>query len=184
LNLSVQAGAVAGILLLASGCGKSQPGVAVPPAPDRSPFATVGRAEKLTLLEGLPHPGNDHKAFEKEQKTKETVDLHGYAFYREPLALTAEDTGKLKALVGDPALFAPFIGEKKCGGFHPDYAVEWTVDGQVYRCLCCFGCSEVKLFGPLGETRLEMADAGFALSRVLKPYQKNRPLANVKNVPG
>jgi hypothetical protein len=110
---------------------------------------------------------------ENERKAKETFDLHGYAFYREPLVLKAEDAEKLKALLADETQFSPFEGEKKCGGFHPDYAVEWTVEGQVYQCLICFGCFEVKMYGPGGETRLDISKAG--LAGLLKPYRKNRP---------
>jgi hypothetical protein len=172
VNRGDLAGVVVGLLLLGSGCNKSHPGAEA----DRSPFATVSRAEKLTLYEGLPHPGYEPKVVESERKTKETFDLHGYAFYREPLALTPVDAGKLKVILGDPARFAPFAGEKKCGGFHPDYAVEWAVDGQVYQCLFCFGCGEVKMYGPLGETRFDLADAK-SLRGVLMPYQKNRPAA-------
>jgi hypothetical protein len=68
------------------------------------------------------------------------------------------------------------LGEKKCGGFHPDYAVEWSVGRDRYRALICFGCEEVKLFGPALESRNDLDRTAYKrLEELLKPYQKNRP---------
>jgi hypothetical protein len=153
------------------------------PEPNAFPFATIGQADRLTLFEGLPHQLIERELLASERKTKQTVDLHGYPFYSEPLALMPEDAEKLKALLGDATRFASFSGEKRCGGFHPDYAVEWTVEGQVYHCLVCFGCGEVKIYGPLGESRFDMErDTEKRLRSVLWAYEKNRPAA--KHVPG
>ena len=67
---------------------------------------------------------------------------------------------------------------KGCGGFHPDYAVERAVGGQVYRCLVCFGCGEVKVFGPGGELHRDVVNP-IPLKRLLVPYWKNRPASDV-----
>jgi hypothetical protein len=148
------------------------------PRPERasSPFVAIVHADRLTLFEGLPHQFFDRELLASELKTKQTVDLHHYPFYREPLALKPDDAEALKALIGDSTCFTRFSGEKRCGGFHPDYAVEWTVEGQVYHCLVCFGCGEVKIYGPLGESRFDMQrETESRLHGVLGAYKKNRP---------
>ncbi len=138
--------------------------------------STIRQADRLTLHEGLPHQMYESAALATEKKSKPTVNLHGFSFYRESLELKAGDDEELKALLGDPRTFEPFAGEKRCGGFHPDYAVEWSVGGKVHTVLICFGCGEVKLYGPTGETRYDIQqDVRKRLENVLKPYRKNRP---------
>ena len=54
--------------------------------------------------------------------------------------------------------------------------VEWTSGKDVYRMQVCFGCYEIKIFGPKSEVYCDMADAGLhGLEKVLKGYRKNRP---------
>ena len=115
--------------------------------------STIRQAERLTLYEGLPHPMYEPTALAAEKKAKPTVELHGFPFYREALEVKAGDDEKLKALLADPRTLEPFSGEKRCGGFHPDYAVEWSVGGKIRSGLICFGCGEVMIYGPTGEVR-------------------------------
>jgi hypothetical protein len=137
---------------------------------------TLKQADRLVLYEGLPHQYYERKALESEQKSKPTVILHGFTFYRETLELRAGDGDRLKALLGDPSSFSPYSGEKKCGGFHPDYAVEWSAGGQVYRTLICFGCFEAKVYGPSGGTTYDVGlDVQEHFKALLEPYRKNRP---------
>ena len=107
-------------------------------------YDTVRRADRLTVYEGLPHPMYEEEAFREELRTKETTEFLGFPFYREPLDLKPEDVEALCEALGDGSTYKTYGGEKKCGGFHPDYAVEWSVEGKVYRCLICFGCVEVR----------------------------------------
>jgi hypothetical protein len=118
----------------------------------------------------------ESQALEAEKKTKTTVTLHGFPFYRETLELKAGDDQKLKDLLGNPGSFTAYVGEKKCGGFHPDYAVEWAVGGQIYQSLICFGCGEVQVYGPKGDAIYDTRDdERKQLKALLEPYRKNRP---------
>ena len=63
-------------------------------------------------------------------KTKPTIQLSGFKFYREPLGLKDEDVRTLRGLLGNSSTYRSYSGEKKCGGFHPDYAVEWSSNGE------------------------------------------------------
>jgi len=136
---------------------------------------TIRQAEMPTLYEGLPHPFHE-AALLAAEKAKPTIDLHGFPFYRQSLALKSGDGEKLKAILEDADSYDPFLGEKKCGGFHPDFAVGWVVGGKQQVCLICFGCTEFKLYGPNGETRYDIASPVVdELKRMLASYRRNRP---------
>lgn len=138
-------------------------------------IASAAKADKVILHEGLPHPLDERGLLESEKKTKKTVTIAGWPFYAEPLALKDRDAGKLTDLVGSEKTYAQFGGEKKCGGFHPDYAVEWRVGKDTYYALVCFGCSEMKVYGPAGGVRTDLGGRGEELGKLLKQYRKNRP---------
>lgn len=142
-------------------------------------LGTIRQADRVTLYEGLPHPHWEAALLEQETRTKETVDLHGWAFYARPLDLTDADRTALVALLADEASFyeRPDF-EKPCGGYHPDYAVEWAVGDQVYRCLICYGCGEVKVYGPAGPELYCNISVQEPLKQLLKPYWKNRPASD------
>lgn len=139
------------------------------------PVADIKSSRGLTLYEGLPHQFYEPEAYEQE-KNKPTVQLEGFPFYREPLELTKADRQALKDLIGDPGSLKAYSGEKKCGGFHPDYAVEWT-DGKTSRYyLICFGCSEAKVSTFAGTTVYDITPhVRERLKTLLSPYRKNRP---------
>jgi hypothetical protein len=138
--------------------------------------ATIAQATRPVVFEGLPHPGYEPKVFQAEKAAKPTVEFGGYAFYRDQLDVTGADISVLKTVLGDRSSYKTFSGEKKCGGFHPDFAVEWYHQGAAYRALICFGCREVKVVGLSGEQTYDMADSvNGRLKAILKPYRKNRP---------
>jgi len=164
-------GVVGSLSCLLSGCSRQQLG-----GGDSAPCATIVNADRVSLHEGLPHPFDESTVFEKEKKSKQTVELDGHSFYHKALDLKEEDAGKLRKLLADSSSFEPFSGEKKCGGFHPDYGVEWSLGGEVHRCLICFGCREASVTGPAGTTRYDIQrDAFDRLKAMLTPYRKNRP---------
>jgi len=137
---------------------------------------SIPPSARLALYEGLPHPHYETASLYAEQKAKPTIQIHGSLFYRATLELNPKDELHLKTLLGGTRAFTRWTGDKKCGGFHADYAVEWTADGQIHHCLICFGCGEVEIFGPTSETRYDIAaDTRVRLKNLLKPYRKNRP---------
>lgn len=137
---------------------------------------TIRQTDSLTLYEGLPHQNDERELFASEKKAKSTIELHGFPFYSETLALKPEDVDNLKATLGDSQSYRPPSLDKKCGGFHPDFAVVWTVAGQQYICLVCFGCYEFRMFGLKAEQEYDMTSASAGqLKRVLASYRQNRP---------
>ena len=139
----------------------------------------VRRADKVVLYEGLPHQFFEKRLLEEERRTKAVVELDGYPFYQEPLPLAAQDAEYLSELLSDPAAYQPWKGEKLCGGFHPDYAVEWHVGTSRYRALVCLGCGEFQLSRPgfwARTKRYEMNLAtGESLVQRIGSYRKHRP---------
>jgi hypothetical protein len=148
--------------------------------PNKWLFATIRDADRVALYEGLPHQFFEGNLLAEEKQSKPAVELHGYWFYAGSLDLKDSDRAKLVATLGSEESFAPLPDGvvKACGGFHPDFAVEWAAGDRVYRCLICFGCGEAKVFGPGGELHCDLVDRD-PLKRVLVPYQKNRPSGEV-----
>ena len=137
---------------------------------------TIRQAGVLSLYEGLPHPIYETEALAAEQKSKPTIDLHGYPFYRQPLVLKPGDDKQLRDVLGDGSSYRQHSGEKKCGGFHPDYAVVWSVRGQQSTDLICFTCQEIRRFGPAGEANFDIAaEVRERLKRLLASYLRDRP---------
>lgn len=146
-------------------------------ASDGRAFANaVSNASHLTLYEGLPHQTFERESFVNEQRTKPTIVRLAYPFYSEPLQLSDADNSALKQILSDADTFEQFYAESLCGGFHPDFAVEFEHDSIRYTALLCFGCSEAKVTRGGAGTRYELnAAAAQKLKALLATYRKNRP---------
>ena len=99
---------------------------------------------RVTLLEGLPHQLVEHASFLDERRTKRTVEVGGYLFYRAPRPLAPDAAGELRALCADLRSYDAYTGPKRCGGFHPDYALRWGEGRDAVYTLVCFGCHETQ----------------------------------------
>ncbi len=136
----------------------------------------VAKANKVVLYEGLPHQFFEKNLLTEELKSKKTVRVQGFPFYTETLRLKDRDLKELTELFTDIKSFKPFSGYKKCGGFHPDYCLEWSVGKEVYHCLICFGCYEVKIFAPKAELYCDIEKEAYKkFKQILQPYRKQRP---------
>jgi hypothetical protein len=133
-------------------------------------FKAIEKAELTALYEGLPRDANE------AQFSGQTTTIHGYPFFSTPLELPAKDKEQLQAFLGSERSFDQWTGYKKCGGFHPDFCVEWTLEGEVYRMLICFGCCEVEIHGPRKSLR---CDFGIGTQKqfeeLLKKHSKHTP---------
>ena len=144
---------------------------------NKSLFAAIEHAQQFKLYEGLPHQHNERKLFEQERARTASLDFHGYKFYPDPLELPADEQTKLKTWLGNEGNFNQWGGEKKCGGYHPDYLAEYIVDGKMYQFLICLGCCEVIVYGLDRNLRCDIKHELFAnRKQFLKTYRKNRPL--------
>ncbi len=143
----------------------------------RLAFARAIRgSDEVVLYEGLPHDYFERELLAQEIQSKATLKLAGFDFYRETLELNAADAGRLATLLSDSATYEPLRAPKLCGGFHPDYAVEWRVGADRYQAILCFGCGEVELNGPRIRSRFDIRHAvGEELRQLLGGYHRNRP---------
>lgn len=135
-------------------------------------------ADAMSLYEGLPHQRSEREALASERRSKPVVELDGYPFYAEPLELRADDGARLTEILGAAATILPWSGVKLCGGYHPDYALEWRRGEQRYRAHLCFGCEEVKLHGPGIALYYDLSESAVqALWARLRGYRNNRPFS-------
>lgn len=142
----------------------------------RSFADAIARADQLTLYEGLPHQMFERAVLEHELKSKPTIRLHDYPFYSQPLSVSVEDAKRLREILSHRKTFESFAVEKKCGGFHPDWAIEFQSDSRRYRALLCFGCGEAKISTSSSPSRYDLQDlAKEELEKILTRYRTNRP---------
>ena len=148
--------------------------------PSSSFRRAIESAERLDLLEGLPHPTFEAHAFSQESASNVVRDILGSLFYRESHSLNAEDHAAIRSVLGDPRTFVPCPGAgafRRCGGFHADFAIEFRHDAQVGGALICFGCGEIKTLIQSDRWHHDLLpDAEVALSRVLLGYRHKRPI--------
>ena len=136
----------------------------------------IGKAKNVSLYEALPHQYFEKKLLAKELKTEKSVKLHAFPFYDGAITPSDDDVKKLAALCGDLKTFGRYRGPKSCGGYHPDWCVEWKDGEDVYRVLICFGCHEARVYGPKNDVYSDLEDNALKkLVEVLTPYRKKRP---------
>ena len=138
------------------------------------PTAGIAEATGLVVYEGLPSPGSEASTFQAESKAKQTREIGGQTFYRDPLPLAPADLATLRGLLAAPGALVEWSGEKKCGGFHADDAIEWTDGGTTRMLLLCFTCSEAE--GRGSGTRYDIAQSTAGpLKALMKRLRKQRP---------
>ncbi|HEX3656262.1 MAG TPA: hypothetical protein VHV55_10670 [Pirellulales bacterium] len=141
-------------------------------------------ADKIVLIEGLPHPLYERELLTAELHDKKTQEIHGYPFYQEPLAWKDDDAQRVSDILGHTAL-SPMTrvvdghkieSTKTCGGFHPDYALQVHQGTTVFDILICFHCHEVMIVGPGVESTYDLpAGSADKLIDILKHYRSQRP---------
>jgi hypothetical protein len=171
--------------LLASACGrhdgpdvhvtywKDLPSIA--PMPEYQAISSgVRMADSVTFYEGLPHPLGSREEFASELATKKTTEIHGRAFYEQPLVMDPQDLERFRAACLEAENFRVVRGMKLCGGFHPDYLLSWRQGERRFDFEFCFGCGEAKMFlGDQETLYVDMRTDVFA--DLLEKYRAQRP---------
>ena len=138
--------------------------------------AALAKVNSFQLYQGLPHPMWEAELFAKEKASAKQVELHAFPFYDKPFELTGPDSEALRKLVTAPDTYRTYAGLKRCGGFHPDYAMVWKDGDAAYEVLVCFGCKEAKLYGPKTELLVDIAEEAIPkLQALLRKPQRTRP---------
>jgi hypothetical protein len=132
--------------------------------------------DSISAYEGLPHHMYELELAATEIKSKPTITLYNFPFYEETLSFKKEDVAKLIAILGESANFKPLRYEMECGGFHPDFAIEWKSKAGEFTGLICFGCGEYRIFRTSKVRRYYMVGTCREdLAKILSTYRKNRP---------
>lgn len=108
--------------------------------------AEIQKAETLVVYRGFPR----REALtddEPEPKKDPNVALRGYLFQPRAYACDEKATAKLREICSTKAAFKKWRGPKKCGGYHPDYCLQFKNGDTVTSVLLCYGCNEAKFFG-------------------------------------
>ena len=136
----------------------------------------VTRAGSLFLYEGLPHPTSERELFQRERLSQEVVQIRGEWFYRTPRKVEPDDEKVLRRLCASEESFMKYDGSKRCGGFHADYCLQWEDRDAKWQVLVCFGCREVKFYGPEIALLADIGPEAFKrFQAFLGKYRGNRP---------
>lgn len=103
---------------------------------------SLSKADKIFVYEGLPHQIFESALLRTEEKREDTLKVANFPFYKPQVAVSDKIAKSLKELTSVSESYVVFSGEKRCGGFHPDYALEWFSGDQKYSILFCYGCKE------------------------------------------
>ena len=109
-----------------------------------------------------------------EKKRKDTIKLSGFPFYTPKVAVSDKIAKTLKQIVAAPTSYAVFSGEKRCGGFHPDYAVTWFDGDKEYAILFCYGCVEALIVDGQKTYRYDFKKQD-DIRRLLTAFKAKRP---------
>lgn len=137
----------------------------------------IKSADEVIVFEGLP-PEYFPAEFKQEVATKQTIRLHGFAFYSRPLSIMSSDFAPLRAASTKAAHFgfSKMRGIKGCGGFHPDFLVRWKRGKEAIDLMLCFTCGDARFAGTARDLWLDLQGTGATkLGDLLWWYQDQRP---------
>lgn len=145
-------------------------------------WTAVKSADRIEVVEGLPHPMWETDSYYHELGRAQNFAIAGEHFYLAPLDVPTESREELRTGILSRSTFViPRHGQlhslRLCGGFHADYGLRFSQNGQVEASLLiCFGCGELKLVGPKVVLTTDQTEVGAALFRSkFKDVRQSRP---------
>ena len=120
---------------------------------------TVSESDELTIYAGLPR--GDKEQLQKIKDDYKTIKIFDFDFYANPVEAKPASIEDLRSDLVDYQLFQPYGGPKFCGGFHPDFCIQWTADGKTYNMQICFTCHEAAFITPDERLPFDLTDAGW-----------------------
>ena len=135
---------------------------------------TIKNTDSVFVYEGLPHQMFESELLKTEQKRKDTTTIAGYPFYTPKAQVQGKAEVAIKTIIAGSSNFIRFRGEKLCGGFHPDYAVEWSDGDKMYSILFCYGCGEVLIVDGKNTYRYDFKFTD-DLKKIFTTFDSKRP---------
>ena len=99
----------------------------------------------LRIFRGLPHELFEKELFDAAIAQRDWVKIDGYHFHSQPIVPEEPIARDITLIASKGTSFAKFSGEKRCGGFHPDWGLIWELEGRKASLLICLHCVEAKL---------------------------------------
>lgn len=125
----------------------------------------IDKTSSVYVYEGTPGDFNT----EKQDPNRSTMIIDGFEFYADATKLNPSKVETINTLIRDRTAFLDYRGMKLCGGFHPDYCIEWRFEegGQTWqsRAFACLGCHEWRLINKTSALHADMAD--FVVPRLI-----------------
>lgn len=113
----------------------------------------MNTASELSVYRGLP--ASQNSAYEAALG-KPNIERHGFHFYASAHKLSSDESGEIKRILSERALFTSLPVFRMCGGFHPDYSIEFHDSSGDYEIQLCLGCGEIRIYGPKNRVELAM----------------------------
>lgn len=135
---------------------------------------SLAGAQEVFVYEGLPHQMIERELLKKEKQRDDTTVIGGFPFYTPKVLAKKDVTQKLRDVLASAESYEEFSGEKRCGGFHPDYAVHWVEGESKYSILICYGCGEALIVSAKKSYRYDLKKEK-ELRELLKPFASKRP---------
>lgn len=139
--------------------------------------ASLAGATAIHVYEGLPHQNREKEFLLREVKRKDVTRIADFPFYTPKIEASGKQAIFFRETLADGASYTEFLGEKLCGGFHPDYAIRWSENDHEHSILICFGCHEALIVSGGGTTyRYDLTKPVIeALQKKLSSFRNKRP---------
>lgn len=135
----------------------------------------LAKTKSFRLAEGLPHPAKESDLFSLEAERRDTRLITGFFFYKDERKTDPATTEQLRLIVSDSANLTEWE-EKRCGGFHPDWALSWRRGLFRDHALICFSCHDIIYISGDYQLRYSLTpQAARRLKTILTPFHRNRP---------
>ena len=135
---------------------------------------TIKNTDRVFVYEGLPHQMFEADLLKTEKKRKDTTTIASYPFYTPKSRVEGKAAAALQVIISDSDNYSQFSGEKRCGGFHPDYAIEWSDGDKAYSILFCYGCGEVLIVDGKNTYRYDFKFSD-DLKKIFSAFHLKRP---------
>jgi hypothetical protein len=136
----------------------------------------LAKAKTFTLAEGLPHPAKETNLFTTQAQRKDTQQITGFFFYKPDQKIDPATTDKLRQIIANSDNLTEWKEHKTCGGFHPDWSLNWRRGWSKDRALICFSCEEIIYISGDYQLRYNLtATATKQLKSLLNPFKAKRP---------
>ncbi|MCC7422713.1 MAG: hypothetical protein IT428_20730 [Planctomycetaceae bacterium] len=138
-------------------------------------LSSIRGPQDVVLREGLPSGFWEPELRVQALRERATIERHGYRLYDARLPATEEDCAQLTAIFASSTSFAPRRSAKQCGGFYPEYGIDWNTGEETTTALISLECGEVKLHSPKSDLYCDLSPAAASKLKSLLTDRQTKP---------